>query len=135
MITSTISTTEVFFTLDCVDEFHYSVSVGFAQFAEFYHGSTCIALRCTVPHDGLNNVAGTCVMQAIGMARAYWSQSASPKWGGSAPAGAYVVLHHQFVLDKVAVGPYLLVGESRQTAVSIAEESCGVGEVVLASDP
>ncbi len=86
-----------------------------------------------MPHDSLDDVAGTAVVQAVFSPRAEFRQTASPQRSGAAPAGTYVVLHAEFVLYEVGVGPNLLVREAGHIAV--LEETRGVLQFVLARGP
>ena len=120
---------------DGFDERHHGVAVLLAQLAELLDRASGVALGAAVPHDGFNHGTGAAVVHAVGGAGALAAQPSSPQRRGATPAGAYVVDHEQTVLDHVGIGPYLLVGIARQTAVGVGEETRRVGELVAAGGP
>ena len=135
MTTSTIRVARKILILNGVDKFHHCVAVGFGEGTELLDRATGVALAVAVPHDGLDHVACTTVVQAVGVARADGSKAAAPKRGGAAPTGTDVVLHIEAVLHEVAVRPYFLVRVAGQARVAVDEEVGWVGEVVVAGLP
>ena len=73
------------------------VALFLRQLSEVQDGGVGIArstlVLAAVPHDGLHDIAGTTVVKTLYATAALGSQSASPQRGGTAPAGADVILH------------------------------------------
>ena len=66
-----------------------------------------------MPHDSLQRVAGTAVVQTVLGTCTELRQATAPEWSGAAPAGTDVVLHEETVLYEVGIWPDLLVGVAR----------------------
>ena len=79
-----------------------------------------------MPHDGLDDGAGTAVVQAIVGTGETTAQTATPQRCGAAPASTDVVRHKQAVLNQVGVRPDGLVGVLRQHAVGAFAYLLGV---------
>ena len=75
-------------------------------------------LAVAVPHDCLNLVAGTAVVQAVFGTRVDVARATAPKRSGAAPRTEDVVLHVELVLDEVGIRPDGLVRITRQLLVS-----------------
>lgn len=54
-----------YFTLDRFTEEHYSITLLLGKFSEGLDGSTRIALRIAMPHDGLQGISRTTVMKTV----------------------------------------------------------------------
>ena len=124
-------------SLDGFYEEDYLVALFLAELSESEHRLVGIALAAfggaTVPHNGLDDVAGAAVVEALRSRTAFAGQSAAPEGSGAAPARADVVLHKQSVLHHVRVGPNLLIGIARH--VGVGEEAVGVLDIVAARGP
>ena len=113
------------------------VALFLAELSELEDGLVGIALAAlggaTVPHNGLDDVAGAAVVEAFRSRTAFTGQSAAPEGSGAAPTRADIVLHKQSVLHHVRVGPNLLIGIARH--VGVGEEAVGVLDIVAARGP
>lgn len=86
-----------------------------------------------MPHDSLQRVAGTAVVQTVLGSCTELRQATAPEWSGAAPAGTDVVLHEETVLYEVGIWPDLLVGVARHIAVG--QVLVWILNVVVASCP
>ena len=68
-----------------------------------------------MPHDCLDLITRTTVVQTVLGTRQTERQTTSPEWRGTTPARADIILHEQAVLHHIGVGPDGLVGKTRQT--------------------
>ena len=86
-----------------------------------------------MPHDSLDDVACTAVVQALRTRSTLAGQSTSPERCGATPACADIVLHEKTVLHHVGVGPYLLIGIAGH--VGIGEEAVRIANLVASRGP
>ena len=105
-----------------------------AELFDTFIGIALAALRgAAMPHNGLDDVACTTVVQALRTRSTLAGQSTSPERCGATPACADIVLHEKTVLHHVGVGPYLLIGIAGH--VGIGEEAVRVANLVASRGP
>lgn len=122
-----------YFTLDRFTEEHYSITLIFGKFSESLDGSTRIALSIAMPHDGLQGISRTAVMQTVLGTGAQLAQATSPERRRTAPARADVIFHVKAVLYEIGVRPDGLTRITRH--VIIGKPQVRILDMVLSRSP
>ena len=122
-----------YFTLDRFTEEHYSIALLLGKFSEGLDGSTCIALRIAMPHDGLQGISRTTVMKTILGTGAQLAQATAPERSRTSPACADIIFHVKAVLHEIGVRPDGLPRITRH--VFIGKHQVRVLDVVFSRSP
>ena len=116
-----------------IDKLYHSIPFLLRKLTESLHRLPGIAVRAPMPHDRLDHIPRTAVMQTVLVSGADQRKPASPKRGSAAPLAPYVIDHEQPVLHHVTVGPYRLLRIPWELAP--LEKLVGVVVVVRAGLP
>ena len=122
-----------YFTLDRFTEEHYSITLLLGKFSEGLDGSTRIALRIAMPHDGLQGIPCAAVMQTVLGASAQFAQATAPERSCTAPAGTDIIDHMKTMLNEIGVRPDGLPRITRH--VFIGKHQVRVLDMVLSCSP